>query len=71
MKLEQLKEVKAELKRFQGRVDEAIEKATNTKGWKGYNTEDIYGKHDISGTRMSGAVKRGAQELKYFLTRKL
>ena len=70
MKLEQLKEVKAELKRFQGRVDEAIEKATNTEGYKGYQ-DNIYGKHDISGTRMSGAVKRGAQELKYFLTRKL
>jgi len=70
MKLEQLKEVKAELKRFQGRVDEAIEKATNAEGYVGYQ-DKIYGKHDISGTRMSGAVKRGAQELKYFLTRKL
>lgn len=70
MKLEQLKEVKAELNRFQKRVDEAIEKATNTEGYTGYK-DDIYGKHDISGTRMSGAVKRGAQELKYFLTRKL
>jgi carbamoylphosphate synthase large subunit len=71
MNLKQLKEIKSELKRFQERVEEAIKLAESVEGWKEYNTEDVYGKHDISGTRMSGAVKRGAQELKYFLTKKI
>lgn len=70
MKLEQLQEIKSELKRFQDRVDEAIKLAKDTPGWTGYQG-DVYGKNDISGTRMSGAVKRGAQDLKYYLTKKL
>lgn len=70
MNLEKLKEIKSELKRFEERVDDAIYKAINTQGYVGYQGK-IYGKNDISGTRMSGAVKRGAQDLKYFLTKKL
>lgn len=70
MKLEQLQEIKSELKRFQDRVDEAIKLAKDTPGWTGHQG-DVYGKNDISGTRMSGAVKRGAQDLKYYLTKKL
>lgn len=70
MNLKQLKEIKSELKRFQERVDEAVKLAESTEGYVGYQNE-LYGKHDISGTRMSGAVKRGAQDLKYFLTKKI
>jgi hypothetical protein len=70
MKLEQLLEVKSELKRFQNRIDEAIKLAKDTPGWTGYQG-DLYGKHDIAGTRMSGAVKRGALDLKFYLTKKL
>ena len=70
MKLDELQEIKSELKRFQVRIDEAIKLAKSTKGWKSFAGE-VYGEHDISGTRMSGAVKRGAQELKYYLTKKV
>jgi hypothetical protein len=70
MKLQDLLEIKSELNRYSKRVDEAIKLSKSTPGWKGYQG-DLYGKHDIAGTRMSGAVKRGAQELKYYLTKKL
>lgn len=70
MNLEDLQEIKSELKRFQNRVDEAIKLAKSTPGWT-CNSGEVYGRHNISGTRMSGAIRRGAQELKYFLTRRL
>jgi hypothetical protein len=70
MNLEQLQEIKSELKRFQERVEEAIKLAKSTEGYVDYQN-NVYGKHDISGTRMSGSVKRGAQDLKYFLTKKI
>ena len=70
MKLDQLLEIKSELKRFTDTVDEAIKLAKQQTGYVGYQG-DIYGKHDISNTRMSGAVKRRALDLKYFLTKKL
>jgi hypothetical protein len=70
MKLEDLLEIKYELYRYSKRVDEAIKLAKSTPGYIGYQG-DLYGKNDISSTRMSGAVKRGAQELKYYLTKKL
>lgn len=67
MKLDQLLEVKSELKRFSDTVDEAIKLAKDTPGYGDRN----YGKHDIGGTRMSGAVKRRALDLRYYLTKKL
>ena len=67
MKLKDLQEIKSEVKRFSNAIDEAIELAKNTPGWG----DKEYGKHDISGTRMSGAVKRKALDLKYYLTKKL
>jgi len=67
MNLQDLQEIKSELKRFSDTIDEAIILAKNTPGWG----DKEYGKHDISGTRMSGAVKRRAQDLKYYLTKKL
>lgn len=70
MKLDELLEIKSELKRFSDTVDEAIKLAKNTPGYIGYQ-QKLYGKNDISGTRISGAVKRGALDLKYHLTRKL
>jgi hypothetical protein len=71
MKLEDLQQIKSELKRFSDTIDEAISLAKQTQGWGSSVTGTIYGKHDISGTRMSGAVKRRAQDLKYYLTKKL
>jgi hypothetical protein len=67
MNLQDLQEIKSELKRFSDTIDEAILLAKNTPGWG----DKEYGKHDISRTRMSGAVKRRAQDLKYYLTKKL
>lgn len=71
MKLDELLEIKSELKRFSDTVDEAIKLAKLQKGYTIGNDSFIYGKHDISRTRLSGAVKRGALDLKYHLTRKL
>ena len=71
MKLEDLQQIKSELKRFQDTVDEAILLAKNTSGWTSSHDGTVYGKHDISGTRMSGAVKRRALDLKHYLTKKL
>lgn len=70
MKLEDLQEIKSELKRFSDTVDEAILLAKNTPGYIGYQ-QQLYGKNDIAGTRMAGAVKRRALDLKQFLTKKL
>ena len=70
MKLEDLIQIKSELKRFSDTIDEAILLAKNTPGWTGYQG-DLYGKNDITGTRMSGAVKRRALDLKFYLTKKL
>jgi hypothetical protein len=71
MKIDQLLEIKFELKRFSDTVDEAIKLAKDTKGFQVGNDGLTYGKHDIGGTRMSGAVKRRALDLKYYLTKKL
>jgi len=71
MKLEDLQQIKSELKRFSDTIDEAIILAKNTKGWNSSVDNTVYGKHDIAGTRMSGAVKRRALDLKQFLTKKL
>ena len=71
MKLNDLLEVKSELKRFSDTVDEAIKLAKTKEGWKSSMDGTIFGKHDISGTRMSGAVKRRALDLRYYLTKKL
>lgn len=70
MNLEKLQQIKIEVKRFQDTIDEAIKLAKDTPGYVGYQ-QHHYGKNDISGTRMSGAVKRGAMDLKYYLTKKL
>jgi hypothetical protein len=67
MNLEKLQQIKAELKRFSDTINEAILLAKNTPGWG----DREYGKHDISGTRISGAVKRRALDLKWYLTKKL
>ena len=71
MKLEDLQQIKYETKRFLDTVDEAILLAKNTPGWKSSIDETILGKHDIASTRMAGAVKRRALDLKYYLTKKL
>lgn len=71
MKLDELLEIKSELKRFSDTVDEAIKLARLQKGYPIGNDGILYGAHDISGTRMSGAVKRRALDLKYYLTKKL
>lgn len=71
MKLDDLIQIKSEIKRFSDTIDEAIKLAKTTEGWKSSIDNTIFGKHDISGTRMSGAVKRRALDLRYYLTKKL
>jgi hypothetical protein len=70
MKLDELLEIRSELKRFSDTLDEAIKLAKQTEGYTSYDGM-LLGKQDISGTRMSGAVKRRALDLKYYLTKKL
>jgi hypothetical protein len=70
MKLDDLLEVKSELKRFSDTVDEAIKLAKQTEGYTSYDGM-LLDKHNISGTRMAGAVKRRALDLRYYLTKKL
>lgn len=69
MNLQELQEIKQELKRFSDKLEEAIKLAKDTPGWEHNGT--VYGKHEISGTRISGGLKRAALDLKQFLTRKL
>ena len=71
MKLEDLIQIKSELKRFSDTVDEAIKLAKLQKGYTIGTDGLTYGKNDIGGTRMSGAVKRRALDLRYYLTKKL
>ena len=71
MKLDDLLQIKSELKRFSDTVDEAIKLAKNTPGYTSSYDGMVLGKHDIGGTRMSGAVKRRALDLRYYLTKKL
>ena len=71
MKLEDLIQIKSEIKRFSDTIDEAILLAKATPGYTSSYDGKINGKHDISSTRMSGAVKRRALDLKYYLTKKL
>lgn len=71
MKLEDLQQIKSELKRFQDTIDEAILLAKNTPGYISSYDGELMCKHDITGTRMSGAVKRRALDLKHYLTKKL
>ena len=71
MKLDDLLEVKSELKRFSDTVDEAIKLARLQQGYAIGTDGIVYGKNDIGGTRMSGAVKRRALDLRYYLTNKL
>jgi len=71
MKLDDLIQIKSELKRFSDTVDEAIKLAKLQKGYTIGSKIDLYGVNDISGTRMSGAVKRRALDLRYYLTKKL
>lgn len=71
MKLEDLQQIKSELKRFSDKIDEGIQAAKLVEGRTLFGSTEVYGKHDISGTRMAGSIKRQAQELKYYLTKKL
>jgi hypothetical protein len=71
MTLQDLQQIKSEIKRFSDTVDEAILLAKATPGWTSSYDKSVIGKHDISNTRMSGAVKRRALDLKYYLTKKL
>ncbi len=71
MNLEKLMSIKSEIKRFSDTLDEAIQLARNVKGWSSSIDNRVFGKHDISGTRMSGTVKRRALDLKQFLTKEL
>jgi hypothetical protein len=71
MTLQDLQEIKSEIKRFSDTVDEAILLAKATPGWTSSRDGTIYRKNDISSTRMSGAVKRRALDLKFYLTKKL
>ena len=67
MTLQDLQQIKSEIKRFSDTVDEAILLAKATSGWKSSLDGLLLGKHDITSTRMAGAVKRRALDLKYYL----
>ena len=71
MKLNQLLEIKSEVQRFSDTIDEAIKLAKDTPGYVSSYDGMIIGKNDIGSTRMAGAVKRRALDLKYYLTKKL
>lgn len=71
MKLEDLQQIKSELKRFSDKINEGIQAAKLVEGRQLFGSTKVYGKHDISGTRMAGSIKRQAQELKYYLTKKI
>jgi hypothetical protein len=71
MKLDDLVQIKSEIKRFSDTIDEAIMLAKATPGWTSSRDQIVYGKHDIRGTRMAGSVKRRAMDLKHYLTSKL
>ena len=68
MNIEDLQQLKSEIKRFSDKIDEGIEIAKLEKGRNLFGSTEIYGKHDISGTRIAGSIKRCSLELKYYLT---
>lgn len=65
MNLDKIEQIESELKRFQDTLKEAKDLAKKQKGWQSSYDGKTYGKHDISGTKHSGAVKRGWLELKF------
>ncbi len=67
MNLERLKVIQQEVDRFQRRLNEAIMLSQETKGWKGYDSEEWYGVNEIGGTAVCGALKRSYLDLKYNL----
>jgi len=71
MNLKKLIEIKNEVIRFQNKIDEGIKLAKTVEGCKSYDSNKMYEVNDISGTRTCGYIKRGAQDLKYFLTKNL
>ena len=71
MNIEDLQEIRSEVKRFLDTIDEGITVARVVPGYHIGDSKTLYGKHDISGTRLSGAIKRIAIDLKYYLKKTL
>jgi len=57
----------AELKRFTKTVNACVKRSNENKGWESSSGEMI-GIGNFSGTKESGALKRGAMDLKRCLT---
>lgn len=68
MTLENILKIEKELERFTERLNSAKQRALDTPGWKSCLDDAIIGKHEISGTKQSGALKRAALDLKMELT---
>ena len=68
MKLDDLLKIRNEIERFDKALDDAINLARNTIGWRSHSGE-IYGVNDISCTRQSGHLKREYLSLKFNLNK--
>ena len=69
MEISTLLEIDKELKRFKKRLDEAIKRSKENKGYVSHYDGELIGVGDINGTKESGAVKRAALDLKNELTK--
>lgn len=71
MELQDLYTVKEELKRFSEKLEIAIKRGKDNKGYKSVISGEMIGVGSIMGTKESGAVKRAGLDLKRILTDKL
>lgn len=69
MEVKTLLEIKDEVKRFSQRLDAAIKRSKENKGYISSYDKSLTGVGDINGTKESGAVKRAALDLKMELTK--
>ena len=69
MEIKDLLLVKAEIKRFTEKLEAALKRSKETKGYVSQFSGEKFGTGDINGTKESGAVKRAALDLKNELTK--
>jgi len=69
MDVNDLINIKQEVSRFLDRVNAAIKRSKENKGYKSHYDDKLIGVGDINGTKESGAVKRSALDLKNELTK--
>jgi hypothetical protein len=71
MDIKDLYDIRAELERFQAKLEVAVKKAENNKGHTIGTSKELYGVGNITGTKEAGSLKRAALDLKRLLTEKL